>query len=68
MERDYIKQLNEAYNHFFFHYVEAPLLVVNTNGIDFVNKTEDFDDLLQRILTHREGTMYYAPLEREAPS
>ena len=25
-------QLNEAYNHFFFHYIEAPLLVVNTNG------------------------------------
>jgi deoxyadenosine/deoxycytidine kinase len=66
MERDYIKQLNEAYNHFFFHYSEAPLLVVNTNGIDFVNNTDDFEDLLNRILTHRAGTTYYAPIDRGA--
>jgi deoxyadenosine/deoxycytidine kinase len=64
MDRDYIKQLNEAYNHFFFHYVEAPLLVVNTNAIDFVNNSEDFEDLLTRILSHRQGTVYYAPIER----
>ena len=64
MDRDYIKQLNEAYNHFFFHYVDAPLLVVNTNAIDFVNNADDFEDLLQRIVSHRQGTVYYAPLER----
>src|SRR5947208_14842960 len=46
MEREYIRGLNEAYNHFFFHYVDAPLLVVNTNGIDFVKNAEDFEDLL----------------------
>jgi deoxyadenosine/deoxycytidine kinase len=64
MEREYLRQLNEAYNHFFFHYVEAPLLVVNTNGIDFVNNPDDFSDLERRILSHRQGTVYYAPLER----
>jgi deoxyadenosine/deoxycytidine kinase len=68
MERDYIKQLNEAYNHYFFHYVEAPLLVVNTNGIDFVNNPDDFEDLMKRIVTHRQGTVYYAPIERGAAS
>jgi deoxyguanosine kinase len=62
MDRDYIRQLNEAYNHFFFHYSLTPLLVVNTNGIDFVNVAEDFDDLFSRIVSHREGTLYYAPL------
>ena len=66
MEREYIRQLNEAYNHFFFHYLEAPLLVVNTNGIDFVNNPDDFEDLLRRILTHRQGTMYYAPMDKES--
>jgi deoxyguanosine kinase len=64
MERDYIRQLNEAYNHFFFHYRDAPLLVVNTNAIDFVNNTDDFEDLMARIVEHREGTMYYTPIER----
>ncbi len=66
MDREYIRQLNEAYNHFFFHYAEAPLLVVNTNGIDFVNNADDFEDLLNRIVSHRQGTVYYAPLERGA--
>jgi len=66
MSRDYIKQLNEAYNHFFFHYAEAPLLVVNTNPIDFVANPDDFDDLMRRILTHRQGTTYYAPIDRGA--
>jgi deoxyadenosine/deoxycytidine kinase len=64
MEREYIRQLNEAYNHYFFHYTEAPLLVVNTNGIDFVNNSDDFEDLLKRIVSHRQGTVYYAPMER----
>ena len=63
MERDYIRHLNEAYNHFFFHYTEAPLLVVNTNAIDFVNNPEDFEDLRARIVSHRAGTVYYAPIE-----
>jgi deoxyadenosine/deoxycytidine kinase len=68
MDREYIRQLNEAYNHFFFHYIEAPLLVVNTNGIDFVNNPEDFEDLQTRIVSHRQGTIYYAPLERGSAS
>jgi deoxyadenosine/deoxycytidine kinase len=68
IERSYLAALNEAYNHFFFHYVEAPLLVVNTDSIDFVNRPEDFEDLRRRILTHRDGTVYYQPIERqEAP-
>jgi deoxyadenosine/deoxycytidine kinase len=66
MEREYIRQLNEAYNHFFFHYLDAPLLVVNTNAIDFVNNPDDFEDLHKRILSHRQGTVYYAPIERGA--
>ena len=66
MDREYIRHLNEAYNHFFFHYTEAPLLVVNTNGIDFVNNADDFEDLLGRIVGHHQGTVYYAPLERGA--
>src|SRR5205085_2759411 len=60
-----LRQLDEAYNHFFFHYVQAPLLVVNTNQIDFVNNKDDFEDLLTRIRSHRQGTTYYQPIERE---
>jgi deoxyadenosine/deoxycytidine kinase len=62
MERSYIEQLVEAYNHFFFHYTDAPLLVVNTNTIDFVNNPDDFEDLSKRILSHAGGTVYYTPI------
>lgn len=68
MDRSYIEKLNEAYNHYFFHYSETPLLVVNTNRIDFVNQPDDFEDLLKRILSHRQGTMYYTPLEKGGPA
>jgi len=68
MSREYIERLNEAYNHHFFHYHDTPLLVVNTNRIDFVNQPDDFEDLLQRILSHRQGTLYYTPLEKGGPS
>lgn len=68
MERDYIERLNEAYNHYFFHYHDTPLLVVNTNNIDFVNQPDDFEDLLKRILSHRQGTLYYTPLEKGGPA
>ncbi len=65
MDPGYIRQLNEAYNHFFFHYLQAPLLVVNTSAIDFVNNADDFEDLLTRIRSHRQGTTYYQPIQRE---
>jgi len=64
MDREYIDRLNDAYNHYFFHYADTPLLVVNSNSIDFVNEPDDFEDLFRRILTHRDGTLYYVPLEK----
>jgi deoxyadenosine/deoxycytidine kinase len=64
MERDYIAQLNDAYNRFFFHYTDTPLLVVDTNAIDFVNQPDDYEDLVRRILSHRQGTLYYRPIEK----
>ena len=68
MDRGYIERLNEAYNHYFFHYHDSPLLVVNTNRIDFVNQPDDFEDLLKRILSHAQGTLYYTPLEKGGPA
>jgi len=58
----YLQELGEAYNHFFFHYEDAPLLVVNTDAIDFVASPEDFEDLVERIHGHDSGTLYYNPM------
>lgn len=59
---DYIRALNEAYNHYFFHYAKTPLLVVNTDRIDFVNNEKDLKDLLNLLAKPISGTKYYVPL------
>ena len=61
ISRDYIASLAEAYNHFFFHYTDSPLLVVNTNDIDFVHSPAHYDDLRRHIETPFQGVQYYTP-------
>jgi len=58
---EYLAQLIEAYNYYFYHYEETPLLVVDTNEIDFVNRPADFDDLVAQIQKARRGVQYYVP-------
>ncbi len=59
---EYVAQLIEAYNYYFYHYEDTPLLVVNTNEIDFVNRPADFDDLVAQIQKARKGVQYYVPV------
>jgi deoxyguanosine kinase len=61
ISRDYLNVLNEAFNHFFFNYSEAPLLVVNTDEMDFVGDEKQFQDLVKRISEPVIGTEYYVP-------
>ena len=58
---EYVAQLIEAYNYYFYHYDETPLLVVDTNEIDFVNRPADFDDLVAQIRRAKKGMQYYIP-------
>lgn len=37
---DYLRNLNNAYNHFFYHYKRTPVIFINTTEIDFVNNTD----------------------------
>jgi len=59
--RAYIESLAEAYSHFFFHYNDTPLLVVNTNDIDFVQSRVHYEDLRSHIETPFSGVQYYTP-------
>jgi deoxyadenosine/deoxycytidine kinase len=59
--RDYLEALNAAYNYFFFHYDQTPLLVVKTDEIDFVHRPEHFEDLLHQIERSVDGKQYYVP-------
>jgi len=65
MSEEYIKDLNEAYNYFFFRYKATPLLIVKSTELDFVHNEEDFEDLLQQILRpNRAPVEYYNPVRR----
>jgi deoxyguanosine kinase len=59
---DYLRALSQAYNTYFFHYEESPLLVVETTEIDFVKREEDLESLIREISSMRRGTWYYKPL------
>lgn len=66
MEPEYLEALNAAYSYFFHHYKDAPLLVVNTDNLDFVNVPGDFEMLFGQLTEKFAGTRYYAPDSRPA--
>lgn len=57
----YLSELNEAYNHFFFHYSATPLLVVETSDFDLEWGERAVDDLIKQLSTIGQGTRYYVP-------
>ena len=57
----YLRELNEAYQHFFFHYSSTPLLVVETSQLDLGSSDEAVEDLIRQIRTMNRGTRYYVP-------
>jgi deoxyadenosine/deoxycytidine kinase len=61
---DYVRELNEAYHHFFFHYTASPLLVLETSQFDSDASDEALDDLVKQIRAMGPGTRYYVPRTR----
>ena len=59
----YTDALNQMYNEYFFRYDASPLLIINTNDIDFVNNKNDLEEIIQFIRTPVEGTRYFNPLK-----
>ena len=57
MSIDYLEELNEAYNHFFYHYDRSPLLIINANEIDFVNNADH--------LSYIENHIFVEPLKSQ---
>jgi deoxyadenosine/deoxycytidine kinase len=62
----YINEVNKAYNYFFFHYNQTPLLVIDTTSIDFVHHEEHLDELIEQIRKMDRGVQYYRPLGSSA--
>jgi deoxyadenosine/deoxycytidine kinase len=64
LSEEYLAEVNRAYNHYFFHYTQTPLLVVNTADVDFESVPEDLDDLMRQVRQMGKGTQYYVPRAR----
>lgn len=61
IEAAYLQRLSDAYVNFFYHYNDAPLLIVNATEIDFANNDYDYQQLLQQLKSVRSGRHYYNP-------
>ena len=61
MSQDYIDALNQVYNEYFFRFQESPLLIINTNDIDFVHNEEDLEEVIRYIRQPVSGTKFFNP-------
>jgi deoxyadenosine/deoxycytidine kinase len=57
---DYLVRLADAYARFFHHYSAAPLLIVNSENLNFVDSPADFDLLLQRVNAMRGPREFFS--------
>ncbi len=64
LDAAYLRELNEAYTHFFFHYTTTPLLAVETSELDLAWSDDVLDDLIRQIRGMTGGTRYYVPRAR----
>ena len=68
MSKDYIRDLNEAYNYYFFRYKASQLLIVNAAEMDFVGDERQFNDLVRAIFRpDRAAVEYYNPSKERKP-
>jgi deoxyguanosine kinase len=61
LDDEYLRELNEAYNHFFFHYNATPLLVVETSQVDLSWGDDAVADMERQVRSMGKGTRYYVP-------
>jgi len=67
MERDispeYLDALSAAYTTFFHHYDDAPLMIVNTDHLNPVDRAEDFELLLEQLIGMRGRRAFFSLAE-----
>ena len=56
----YLARLAETYMRYFYQYTAAPLLIVNSENLNFVDSPRDFDLLLERISAMRGPREFFS--------
>jgi len=60
ISEDYLLRLAESYARFFYQYDASPVLIVNSEHLNFVDTPGDFDLLLQRIAAMRGAREFFS--------
>ena len=61
IDMDYLASVNESYSKYFFHFNHTPLLVINTEHVDFSIEPDRFEYLIDKIENMKSGTSYLVP-------
>jgi len=64
ISEEYINALNQLYTEYFFRYQNTPLVIINTNNIDFVHNQEDLDEVINYIRQPVIGTKFFNPVSQ----
>ena len=59
IEEDYLRRLSDAYTRYFLNYADSPLLIVNSERLNFVDNPDHFELLLDRLHAMRGGREYF---------
>ena len=61
IDYEYLDSVNESYRKYFFHFHQTPLLVINTEYVDFDIESDQFKYLIERVENLKSGTSYLVP-------
>ncbi len=59
IEEGYLRRLSEAYTSYFYDYTDSPLLIVNSERLNFVEVPEHLDLLVERVNAMRGGREFF---------
>ena len=59
ISEDYLRQLADSYTRFFHQYEDAPVMIINSENLNFADRQEDFDLLLQQVEQMRGPREYF---------
>ena len=59
IDEDYLRRISEAYTRYFLDYADSPLLIVNSERLNFVERPEDLDLLIARMQSMRGGREFF---------
>jgi len=59
VSEEYLAMLAESYARFFYHYNAAPLLIVNSDNLNFVERDSDFELLVSRLRAMRSRREFF---------